>query len=123
MEDYICPGQSCKICTTGIEETDGEKECMRKNVVYLITSKKGKHYVGITTGTLGHRTSQHHHAIKAGHGDSKKFIDYYNRPGNDFDEASVRIIDTGRNKEELLEKEREWIQYYDSVNNGLNSEL
>ena len=98
------------------EETDGGS-----GIVYLITSTEGMPYVGITTTTLEHRMSQHRHAIKVGHGDGKRFIEYYQ--SHDFDAATKKVIDTGANREELLEKERYYIQQYDSLNNGLNSEL
>jgi predicted GIY-YIG superfamily endonuclease len=103
-------------------------------LLYLITSSEGVRYVGITTEPLKHRMSQHHHAIKVGHGDGEKFIHYYNEPGNDFEDADVQIIDRGRDKKELLQKEsdliqyylqkeRHWITHYDSIKNGLNSKL
>ena len=98
------------------EETDGGG-----GIVYLITSEEGVPYVGITTTTLEHRMSQHRHAIKAGHGDGEKFIKYYQN--HDFEAARKEVIDTGATKKELLEKERHYIQVYDSLNHGLNSEL
>lgn len=95
-----------------------------KNVVYLIVSTRGKKYVGITTGTLKHRMEQHREAIRAGHGDGKKFIDYYRK--NDFEEATVQVLykPRGENiRQKLRQKEAEYIQEYDSMRNGLNSEL
>jgi predicted GIY-YIG superfamily endonuclease len=94
-----------------------------QNVVYLITSTNGVHYVGITTNTLKNRMSEHHSAIRVDHGDGEKFIHYYNQPGNDFEDADIQIIDRGTNRKELLQKERHWIKHYDSIRNGLNSEL
>lgn len=106
------------------EEHSKKKNWSHKNVVYLITSREGKHYVGITTTTLRHRMDQHRHAIKAGHGDGKKFIDYYRR--HDFEAATVQVIykPQGNNiRQKLREKEAYFIKEYDSINNGLNSEL
>ena len=95
-----------------------------KNVVYLIVSAEGKPYVGITTGTLEHRVAQHREAIRAGHGDGRKFINYYKR--HDFEEATVQILykPTGGDiNQKLRQKEAEYIKEYDSMRNGLNSEL
>lgn len=95
-----------------------------KNVVYLITSREGKPYVGITTTTLKHRMAQHRHAIRAGHGDGKKFIDYYQR--HNFEEVTVDILykphPKGDIDRKLREKETQFIRQYDSVNKGLNSQ-
>ena len=45
------------------KEHSKKKSWSHKNVVYLLTSSEGKHYVGITTTTLRHRMDQHRHAI------------------------------------------------------------
>uniref|UniRef100_A0A1X7VTS6 GIY-YIG domain-containing protein n=1 Tax=Amphimedon queenslandica TaxID=400682 RepID=A0A1X7VTS6_AMPQE len=95
-----------------------------KNVVYLIVSTRGKKYVGITTRTLKHRMGQHREAIRAGHGDGQKFIDYYRR--NNFEKATVQVLYKprgGKVSQKLRQKEVEYIQEYDSMRNGLNSKL
>ena len=96
----------------------------RDPCVYLITSKEGKPYVGKTTTTLNQRMAQHRHAIRAGHGDGEKFIDYYQR--HSFEEVTVDILykphQEGDIDRKLREKETHFIQQYDSVNKGLNSQ-
>ena len=89
----------------------------------MITSRKGVPYVGMTTNTVGERMREHRSSINEGHGDGAKFIEYYRQPGNDFDEATVKVIDRGSDRQDLLQKERKWIERYDSIENGLNSEL
>ena len=125
MAEYSeeCDGPSCKLCADYGSEEDNTLESTDGNtgIVYLITSEEGVPYVGITMTNKQHRMAQHRHAIKAGHGDGKKFIEYYQN--HDFDKADIRVIDTGTSKQELLQKERHYIQEYDSMNNGLNSEL
>ena len=118
MAAHYCDGQgTCKTC-----QMFKSKCCHWHDVVYLITSAKGKKYVGITTATLGHRMSQHHHAIKAGHGDGEKFIKYYQKKER-FEDATVTVLYHGRSNKYLRQKEREFIIKYDSIRNGLNSEL
>ena len=96
----------------------------RDPCVYLITSRAGKHYVGKTTTTLEQRMTQHRHAIIARHGDGEKFIDYYQR--HNFEDATVEVLyrphQRGDIDRKLREKETQFIQQYDSVNNGLNSQ-
>ena len=116
-------GPSCKPCADYGSEEDNTLESTDGNtgIVYLITSEEGVPYVGITMTTLEKRMDQHRHAIKAGHGDGKKFIEYYQN--HDFDKVDIKVIDRGTSRQELLQKERHYIQEYDSMNNGLNSEL
>ena len=90
-------------------------------IIYKISYDGSNIYIGQTRDGLAHRMSQHKHAIKAGHGDGQKFIAFYKT--HDFDHAIKEEIDTARNKEELNAKECKWIQHYDSICNGLNSEL
>ena len=116
-------GPSCKPRADYGSEEDNTLESTDGNtgIVYLITSEEGVPYVGITMTTLEKRMDQHRHAIKAGHGDGKKFIEYYQN--HDFDKVDIKVIDRGTSRQELLQKERHYIQEYDSMNNGLNSEL
>ena len=122
-----CDGPSCKLCAEYGRESDkdiwGSEESTDGNsgFVYLIKSEEGVPYVGTTTTSIEHRMAQHRYAINAGHGDGKKFTKYYQN--HDFDKADIRVIDTGTSKEELRKKERKYIQKYDSLENGLNSQL
>ena len=115
-----CDGPSCKLCADYGSEEDNTLESTDGNtgIVYLITSEEGVPYVGITMTNKQHRMAQHRHAIKAGHGDGKKFIEYYKT--HDFEEANKRIL-CRCTREELPEKEQFYINKYNSLNRGLNS--
>ena len=119
--DYTepCNGSRCKTCQQIVlGNTLDRYTCQSSNVVYKI-STAGLNYIGITTASLSKRMTQHRHAIIAGHGDGEKFIEHFRR--ENFDDAKITILDTATNKHELREKERYWINYYDSHHNGLNS--
>ena len=120
-----CDGPSCKLCADyGREEdnnipgsqegTDGEE-----NIIYLIKSEEGVPYVGKTTQKLKHRMAQHRCAIKAGHGDGKKFIEYYQT--HDFEKAAKTVLCYCTSEEELPEMEQLYIDEHNSLNKGLNS--
>ena len=122
-EEDQCLGPDCKLCAEyggrdgGTDMTDGQA---KENIVYLITSEEGVPYVGMTTTNFNHRMAQHRHAIKAGHGDGTNFIEYYQT--HDFEAARKDILYNGGpscSKEMLHEKEKEWIQYYNRISNGL----
>ena len=120
VEDYVCPGESCTICVGGGEETDGvrRKDCQERYVIYKIESPEGVIYIGKTKSTLGHRMSQHRHAIKAGHGDGSDFIDYYRE--HDFEKAKITILAHAEDDDDLREKEEHYIEKYDAISSGLN---
>ena len=115
-----CQGACCKLCA----DYGKMRDSTEKNVVYLITSREGKPYVGITTTTLKHRMAQHRHAIKSGRGDGIKFIDYYRK--HNFEAITVKTLyrphQRGNIIGKLREKEAYFIKQYDSINNGLNSQ-
>lgn len=125
--DYTepCSGPRCKICSSIVPGPDVKGKtftCRSQNVVYLITSPDGKQkYVGITTRSMSDRMSKHRHSIKSGSGDGEKFIKYYQK--HEFEQASITIIDEGTDKTNLEQKENRWIRHYDSLRNGLNSQL
>ncbi len=120
--DYAqpCNGSRCKICSQIVPGPNAQETytCQSTYVVYKI-SYGGVNYIGKTTATLSKRMSQHRHAIKAGHGDGEKFIDFYRT--HDFNNATITVLDSAENDRELREKEHYWINYYNSYNNGLNS--
>ena len=126
MVEYLeeCDGPSCKLCAEYGRESDndiwGSQEGTdgEENIIYLIKSEEGVPYVGKTTTSMKHRMAQHRHAIKARHGDGKKFIEYYKT--HDFEGANKRIL-CRCTREELPEKEQFYINKYNSLNKGLNS--
>ena len=120
--DYTepCYGRRCTTCQQIVPGNTRETHtCQSKNVVYKI-SRGGMNYIGKTTAPMSKRMSQHKHAIKAGRGDGQKFTDFFRNQAN-FDEAEITILDSADNDRDLREKERYWINHYDSYNNGLNS--
>ena len=115
-----CKGSRCKICKQIVSGDTTEKyTCQSRNVIYLITSSVGGQYVGKTKQTLATRMSKHKHSINVGHGDGKKFIDHFRQYG--FDKATITVLDSATNEQELKDKEKQWIKHYDSYENGLNS--
>lgn len=84
-------------------------------IVYKITNKiNGKIYIGQTVRSLEKRWSCHCSASSKCLAISRA-IQKYGK-----DNFSIEVIDTATSKNELNEKEKYWIAYYDSVNCGYN---
>lgn len=87
--------------------------------IYKIsTTKSNKVYIGQTTKSVQERFQVH---IGAHNSQSKKTLHLYlamQKYG--LETFSVEQIDTANSQEELNEKERYWINYYDSIKNGYN---
>ena len=95
--------------------------CSDNHVVYLITCGICDiMYVGMTTRSLCTRISEHRRNVEHQTGDGAKFIRHYQR--HSFEKITVEVLDYGANRQELLRKEREWIDKLDTKENGLNSE-
>uniref|UniRef100_A0A1X7VT03 GIY-YIG domain-containing protein n=1 Tax=Amphimedon queenslandica TaxID=400682 RepID=A0A1X7VT03_AMPQE len=105
------PAKSHKSC--------GKKTTDKKGSVYLITSKKGAHILGKTTGPLNHRLNQYRHAIKTGQGEGQKIIKYYRKPGNDFGKAKVKVLFQSSNPKKLEKEKAKYMPKYKK--NGLNT--
>lgn len=88
------------------------------NVPYLIykitNTVNGKVYVGETSKPLKHRLRQHldekSNCVKL-----KRAIEKYGR-----ESFIIEQVDHAHNKDEAFQKERFWIEHYDSVNCGYN---
>jgi group I intron endonuclease len=88
--------------------------------VYCIENKlDGKKYVGITKGEIQRRFKQHKTITKTKNTSNKSHIhNAMNLYG--IDNFIVYELDSAETKEELFEKEKEWIKKLDSKNNGYN---
>ncbi|MBP5469873.1 MAG: GIY-YIG nuclease family protein [Candidatus Riflebacteria bacterium] len=87
--------------------------------IYKIsTTKSNKVNIGQTTKTVEERYQLH---LGARNSRSKKTLHLYlamKKYG--IETFSVEQIDNAETREELNEKEKYWIEYYDSINNGYN---
>ncbi len=116
-----CNKPRCKICDQIVEgDTVHEFNCKSKNVVYQI-QEGGKTYVGKTKGPMSTRMNSHRHNIKVGRGDGPKFIEHFNP--NNYANAEITVLDHANNRQDLTQKEHEWINRCNSYEgeNGLNS--
>ena len=83
-------------------------------IIYKITNKSnGKIYIGQTVGTLQARWKKH---IRSK--DDSKFHRAIRKYG--ADKFTVEQIDVACSIEELNEKEKYWISYYNSIQSGYN---
>lgn len=92
---------------------------MAYGYIYKITTTESdKVYIGQTTKTVEKRFTEH---LKNSTEESKKTLHLYlamNKYGKET--FSVEQIDTAKDRNELNRKERYWINYYNSINNGYN---
>ena len=88
--------------------------------IYKISFPNGKHYIGLTT-SLEQRTKEHKKNAKSG---SSKYLLYKAiRKYNMVDNLELIEIDTADTNDELCEKEKQYIQEYNSYyinGNGYN---
>lgn len=88
-------------------------------IIYLITNTiNNKVYVGLTTRTLGYRKNIHKQDWKLGRKSKYKLYQAFTK--YTFDAFSWSVLDTASSLEELKEKEKQWILYYNSYNKGYN---
>lgn len=89
--------------------------------IYKLTNKiNGKAYIGLTTNSLERRLIQHHYDAR--HRVDRPLYRAMRKYGEDAFEAE--IIDTASNLQELKEKEKFWIEYYNTYGangNGYNA--
>ena len=80
-------------------------------IIYKITNQvNGKIYIGLTKHSLAQRLSQHHYDSR--HGVDRPLYRAMRKYGED--KFSAEIIDSAENLQELKEKEKYWIRYYNS---------
>ncbi|MED4676797.1 GIY-YIG nuclease family protein [Bacillus nitratireducens] len=96
----------------------------QKNVIYKFTNSiNGKVYIGLTTKTFRKRYNSHKSSAflpSVKHYDCKFYKAIRKFSWNSF---KWEIIDRADSKEELEEKEKFWIFFYDSFKNGYNMTL
>ncbi len=119
--DYTYPcGKNCKLCQQIIEGDNYEDrfDCNSRNVIYKI-EEDGKVYIGKTTDPMKIRMNAHRHNVKYHEGDGQKFLNHFSTLEK-FAKATITVIESVEPCE-LRQRESNWINYYDSYRNGLNS--
>lgn len=87
-------------------------------LIYKATSPSGKVYIGMTTASLEKRKKEHiRFATRYETPFSKAILKY------GIENISWEIIDTAETLDQLKEKEKFYIQKFDSFNNGYNCTL
>ena len=91
---------------------------MNKCLIYKITNKlNGKSYIGKSMEyRFKHRIKQHKNDNSNTH-----FARAKRKYG--FDNFEISIIEKGIDKNEISNKEKYWIKYFDTFNNGYNSTI
>lgn len=91
---------------------------MSQNVVYLIQFPNDKIYIGITTKGLDHRIAEHkRHAYLKKYKVQKAIVKY------GFENCKFTVLYVAKNIQELKEKEKEFIEKFNSFINGYNMTL
>lgn len=84
-------------------------------IIYKATNLiNGKVYIGQTINTLEYRKNQHFREAKSKRRNTVYFHNALNKYG--YENFKFEEIDSANTQEELDEKERYWIKYYDSIN-------
>ena len=89
-------------------------------IIYKVTNQENdKVYIGQTIQTLQERKNKHYYKARQENDYNTHFINALRKyPENSF---TWEIIDTANSQEELDKKEKEWIAYYNSVEEGYNT--
>ena len=97
-----------------------KKKNAPKKKIYKVDSMKGGAPYIFETSNLKRRKAQLHRAVESGCGAGKKFIDHYQKKGNNLSKSKVTYLGEvrGNNKGK---KKAQLIQKYNSVKKGLNS--
>ena len=82
-------------------------------IIYKATGPSGLVYIGKTTNTLAKRKSEHAYCMKKG---DKRSAFQFALLVESFSSFTWEQIDTAETKEELDEKEKQWIAHYESMN-------
>jgi len=89
-------------------------------LVYLVTNTiNNKHYVGITIRSLTYRRNIHKQSWKLGRSPNSKLYKAFSKYG--FEAFSWKELDSASTKDELNNKEKEYIVKYNSFKRGYNS--
>ena len=132
---YKCHVSRCKICehirtAPKIERhSTGEKysvkqfmTCQTPNLVYLIQCKRcGQQYVGQTGRTLKERIYEHCREIRKKSRGRGGVAEHFCKKGHLIEDLEVMGIEAGlQNKSKRREREKFWIDFFDTVENGMN---
>ena len=89
-------------------------------IIYKVTNKENnKIYIGQTIQTLAERKTKHYYKARQENDYNTHFINALRK----YPEESFiwEIIDDAKNQNELDQKEKDWIKYYNSVEKGYNT--
>ena len=126
-------GKQCKICpyineTKIIEGNDfkwkigKQLTCETNNIIYMIECQKcKKRYIGESERPLKERISEHKGYIRNNHTD-KATGKHFNEKGHNLEDMMVCIIEKVKTSNEQYRKERErfFIQKFNTYHNGMN---
>jgi len=89
-------------------------------IIYKVTNQENnKVYIGQTIQTLQERKNKHYYKARQKDDYNTHFINALRKyPEESF---TWEIIDTANSQDELDNKEKEWINYYNSVEEGYNT--
>ena len=88
-------------------------------IIYKVTNKlNNKIYIGQTIQNLSERKAKHYYKAR-----QKEYDTHFINALRKYPEESFiwEIIDQANSQEELDSKEKYWIQYYNSINDGYNT--
>ena len=88
-------------------------------IIYKVTNKlNNKIYIGQTIQNLSERKAKHYYKVR-----QKEYDTHFINALRKYPEESFiwEIIDNANNQEELDQKERYWIEIYNSVETGYNT--
>lgn len=89
---------------------------MQTFIVYKYTSPKKKCYIGYTYNPK--QRTKDHRKKEWDYSDTTKFANAIRKYG--FEALTYEVIDHADTLEEIGEKEKYWIKFYDSINSGYN---
>ena len=94
-------------------------------IVYKLTSPSNKSYIGLTTRSLKTRFREHTNSWKKLKRRNISYTNYQPKLFYAFDKYdpilwSTEVLYETNNKDELCTKEKHYIEFYDSINNGYN---
>ena len=123
---YIMEGRNIKINKNQIWKINKKVSCLSYNVIYLIECQKEnckKRYIGETKRWLRKRLADHRGNVRDGLDTATGA--HFNSTGHSLSNMKITILEQVRKQDDLYRKEREryFIQKFDTYNNGLNRQV
>lgn len=87
-------------------------------IIYKLTSPSNKSYIGLTEKKLQHRLNQHINSSKDSKTQLNKALQKY-----PIDQWNIEILEKCGSREQLIEKEKHYINEFDTYKNGYNMTL